>query len=91
MTLSSLDTATAFGGMGGSREIYISVLAEPVILLAVLVNALRSGSTTLAGMALDFQAVYLSVASVLTCIAFFACCWLRMEEFLSIILIRIWN
>ena len=31
MTLSSLDTATAFGGMGGSREIYISVLAEPVI------------------------------------------------------------
>ena len=56
MTLSSLDTATAFGGMGGSREIYISVLAEPVILLAVLVNALRSGSTTLAGMALDFQA-----------------------------------
>ena len=65
MTLSSLDTATAFGGMGGSREIYISVLAEPVILLAVLVNALRSGSTTLAGMALDFQAVYLSVASVL--------------------------
>ena len=51
MTLSSLDTATAFGGMGGSREIYISVLAEPVILLAVLVNALRSGSTTLAGMA----------------------------------------
>ena len=78
MTLSSLDTATAFGGMGGSREIYISVLAEPVILLAVLVNALRSGSTTLAGMALDFQAVYLSVASVLTCIAFF--CLLLAEN-----------
>ena len=70
MTLSSLDTATAFGGMGGSREIYISVLAEPVILLAVLVNALRSGSTTLAGMALDFQAVYLSVASVLKTLVF---------------------
>ena len=78
MTLSSLDTATAFGGMGGSREIFISVLAEPVILLAVLVNALRSGSTTLAGMALDFQAVYLSVASVLTCIAFF--CLLLAEN-----------
>lgn len=78
MTLSSLDTATVFGGMGGSREIYISVLAEPVILLAVLVNALRSGSTTLAGMALDFQAVYLSVASVLTCIAFF--CLLLAEN-----------
>ena len=41
-------------------------------------NALRSGSTTLAGMALDFQAVYLSVASVLTCIAFF--CLLLAEN-----------
>ena len=48
------------------------------VLLAVLVNALRSGSTTLAGMALDFQAVYLSVASVLTCIAFF--CLLLAEN-----------
>lgn len=47
-------------------------------MLAVLVNALRSGSTTLAGMALDFQAVYLSVASVLTCIAFF--CLLLAEN-----------
>lgn len=37
-----------------------------------------SGSTTLAGMALDFQAVYLSVASVLTCIAFF--CLLLAEN-----------
>lgn len=78
MALSSLDTATAFGGMGGSREIYISVLVEPVVLLAVLVNALRSGSTTLAGMALDYHTVYLSVASVLTCITFF--CLLLAEN-----------
>lgn len=78
MTLASMDTATAFGGMGGSREIYISVLVEPVILMAVLVNALRSSSTTLTGMALNFQTVYLSVASVLACIAFF--CLLLAEN-----------
>lgn len=78
MTLASLDTATAFGGMGGSRELYVSVLIEPVLLLAVLVNALRGGSTTLAGLTLDFHTVYFSVASVLTCIAFF--CLLLAEN-----------
>ena len=31
MTLSSMDAATSFGGMGGSREIYISVLVEPAV------------------------------------------------------------
>ena len=72
MTLSSLDAATAFGGMGGSREIYISSLVEPVILLAVLLNAIRSGSTTLVGMEIDYHGYYFTIASVLACVAFFA-------------------
>lgn len=78
MALSSMDAATAFGGMGGSREIYISVLVEPVILMAVLVNVLRSSSTTLGGMVFDFNESYLSIASVLTCIAYF--CLLLAEN-----------
>ena len=71
MTLSSFDAATAFGGMGGSREIYISVLVEPALLLAVLTTVLRQGSTTLAGMALTFGTQSINVASVLACMAFF--------------------
>lgn len=71
MTLSSLDTATAFGGMGGSREIYVAAFVEPVIMLAILSNVLHTGSTFLGGMSLDPSEVNLTVAGVLTCIAFF--------------------
>ena len=35
LTLAGLDTGTAFGGMGSSREITIAALVEPTILLAV--------------------------------------------------------
>lgn len=71
MTLSSLDAATAFGGMGGSREIYVAAFVEPVIMLAILSNVLHTGSTFLGGMSLDPGDVNLTVAGVLTCIAFF--------------------
>lgn len=71
MTLSSLDAATAFGGMGGSREIYVAAFVEPVIMLAILSNVLHTGSTFLGGMSLDPDEVNLTVAGVLTCIAFF--------------------
>ena len=71
MTLSSLDAATAFGGMGGSREIYVAAFVEPVIMLAILSNVLHTGSTFLGGMSLDPGEVNLTVAGVLTCIAFF--------------------
>lgn len=71
MTLSSLDAATAFGGMGGSREIYVAAFVEPVIMLAILSNVLHTGSTSLGGMSLDPGEVNLTVAGVLTCIAFF--------------------
>lgn len=71
MTLSSLDAATAFGGMGGSREIYVAAFVEPVIMLAILSNVLHTGSTFLGGMSLDPGEVNLTVAGVLTCTAFF--------------------
>jgi formate hydrogenlyase subunit 4 len=35
MTLLGLDSASAFGGMGSSRELFISMLAEPVMFLTV--------------------------------------------------------
>ena len=71
MTLSSMDAATSFGGMGGSREIYVSVLVEPAIMLAILINSIRYHSTTLFSMVIDYDGAYFTISAVLACIAFF--------------------
>jgi formate hydrogenlyase subunit 4 len=47
LALAGLDTATAFGGMGASREMTITALAEPTILMAVFALSARVGSTNL--------------------------------------------
>jgi len=48
LVLLSLDAGSAFGGMGGSREVAIAALVEPGIVLALGVVALAAGSTDLA-------------------------------------------
>jgi formate hydrogenlyase subunit 4 len=45
MALAGLDAGSAFGGMGSSREMFISSLAEPAACIAVFSLFLRSGST----------------------------------------------
>lgn len=71
MCLSSMDAATAFSGMGGSREVYVSVLVEPAVMLAILINSLRYHSTTLSGMVIDYDGAYFTVSAALACVAFF--------------------
>lgn len=71
MCLSSMDAATAFGGMGGSREVYVSALVEPAVMLAILINSLRYHSTTLSGMVIDYDGAYFTVSAALACVAFF--------------------
>jgi formate hydrogenlyase subunit 4 len=48
LALAAVDTGTAFGGMGASREITIMALAEPTLLVAVFALSVRAGSTSLA-------------------------------------------
>ena len=48
LALAGLDTGTAFGGMGASRELTVSALVEPTILLAVFALSIPAGSTSLA-------------------------------------------
>jgi formate hydrogenlyase subunit 4 len=48
--LSGMDIGTAFGGMGASREMMISSLAEPAMLMAVFTVSLASSSTSLTQM-----------------------------------------
>ena len=45
LALSALDTGSSFGGMGSSREMFISSLVEPALLLVVFSIALQFGST----------------------------------------------
>lgn len=48
LILAGIDTGTAFGGMGSSREGFIASIAEPALLTALLAVAAITGSTNLA-------------------------------------------
>jgi formate hydrogenlyase subunit 4 len=45
LALGGLDPGSAFGGMGSSREMTISAIAEPALMLAVFTVAITAGST----------------------------------------------
>ena len=45
LSLSALDTGSSFGGMGASREMFISALVEPAFCMAVFAVSLQFGST----------------------------------------------
>ncbi len=47
LALAGLDSGSAFGGMGASREMTIAALAEPTIALSIFSLALAAGSTNL--------------------------------------------
>jgi formate hydrogenlyase subunit 4 len=47
IALSGLDTGTAFGGLGSSREMSIASIIEPAMMLAIFTVAVTAGSTDL--------------------------------------------
>ncbi len=47
LALGGLDTGSSFGGLGSSREMTISAIAEPALMLAVFAVAIGAGSTNL--------------------------------------------
>jgi len=49
-----LDTGSALGGMGSSREVAVAALAEPTIMVAILALALRAETTNLGGIMVRF-------------------------------------
>jgi len=50
LALGGLDPASAFGGMGSSREMTIAAIAEPALMLAIFTVAISAGSTNLSQM-----------------------------------------
>lgn len=51
LALAGLDTGSSFGGLGSSREMTISAIAEPAMMLAIFTVALGANSTNLSEMA----------------------------------------
>jgi formate hydrogenlyase subunit 4 len=54
LALAGMDVGTAFGGMGSSREMLISALAEPAMLMAVFTLAVSAHTTNVASV-IDYQ------------------------------------
>jgi len=55
MALAGMDIGTSFGGLGSSREMMVSSLAEPAMLMIVFTIALLAGTTQLSAIA-DYMA-----------------------------------
>ncbi len=69
--LASLDAGSSFGGMGGSREMFVAAMVEPALMLAIFAVALNVGSTnlsfisqTISGMGIDAVSPYQILAFV---------------------------
>ena len=47
LALSGIDTGSSFGGMGSSREMFLSSLAEPAAIVSIFAVSLNAGTTNL--------------------------------------------
>jgi formate hydrogenlyase subunit 4 len=64
LALSGLDTGSSFGGLGSSREMTISALAEPAMMLAIFTVAGSTGLTEIAGAAIGQNWRFLAPAQM---------------------------
>lgn len=55
IVIAALDTGSSFEGMGASREVLFSALAEPAILLTLVTLAILGGTSSIGGMLLSVQ------------------------------------
>ncbi len=72
LALAGIDTGTAFGGLGASREVTILALVEPTMLVAIFALSVPVGSTNLGAIVtstLDDPAQVLSPVSLLAAAA----------------------
>ena len=72
LALGGLDPASAFGGMGSSREMTISAIAEPALMLAIFTVAITAGSTDLSHIVATLQGPSLKLLNPAHLMAFAA-------------------
>ncbi len=68
LALAALDTGSSFGGMGSSREMFISSLVEPAFLLVLFSISLQFGSTNISALS---GAHAITVSSIVAATALF--------------------
>jgi len=68
LALSALDTGSSFGGMGSSREMFISSLVEPALCMVIFSVALAFGSTDISAFSGTHK---ISVSSLVGALALF--------------------
>jgi len=74
VALAALDTASAFGGMGSSREMTVAAIAEPAMMLSIFSVAITAGSTNLSQVVkstLQHQEQFLNPGHILAFAAMF--------------------
>ena len=69
MALAGLDTGTAFGGEGSSREMTVAILVEPMMMLSIFTAAIAAGSTNITRIA-ETQSMLYSPSHILALAAF---------------------
>lgn len=72
IALASLDAGSSFGGMGGSREMFISSLVEPAMMLSIFAIALNVGTTNLSVISGTVSSMGLDAVSPYHLLAFVA-------------------
>lgn len=72
LTLSALDTGSTFGGMGSSREMMISSIFEPAMLVSIFTLGLMAKSTSAYGMMSNAVQMGLSVIQPVYVLVFLA-------------------
>jgi hydrogenase-4 component C len=78
-TLSGLASGSTFGGVGARRELFVSTLIEPLMLLVLFVMALLAGSTNLG---------VISTGVVIGGIPYYATVWLGMISFAFVVFVE---
>lgn len=71
MSAAALDTATTFGGMGASRELYVATLIEPTMLLAIIGTVSVTDTSLLGNMTQLSAGRSLSLPDTLAMLGFF--------------------
>lgn len=80
--LSGVDSSNAYAGVGGIRELLMSVLIEPSMLIALFTVAIVCGSTDIATMGQHIVTGNISsvVAVILAGVAFAAACYMELGK-----------
>jgi len=72
IALASLDAGSSFGGMGGSREMFVASLVEPALMLSIFAVALNVGSTNLGYISQTVSSLGIDAVSPYQILAFVA-------------------